>query len=199
MDYAVTVYLIRHARTKSNNERRYLGWADEDILPNQNLPVVDSRCETVFGSDLKRCRQTAAYYFPIASYFGDVGFRESNFGEFEGKTYEELKEIQQYRNWIDDPYRLAPSSGETLEEVTKRCMEAIARLPKGFTRYPLILHGGTIRILLVNLAPESSEFWDWLVSHDDMFKLQWTTREAFEEGKRCTSLSVVPITANINM
>lgn len=199
MDYAVTVYLIRHARTKSNVEHRYLGWTDEEILPNQDLPVI-SRCGKVaFGSDLKRCRQTAKFYFPSAAYYSDAGFRESNFGEFEGKTYDDLKEIPQYRKWIDDPTHLAPPAGETLVEVTKRCMAAFRRLPKDFDLYPLILHGGTIRTLLVQLAPEPSEFWDWHVSHDELFKLQWTMKENFKEGKRCTSLSVVPITANMNM
>ncbi|MGG0656572.1 histidine phosphatase family protein [Rummeliibacillus pycnus] len=199
MDYAVTVYLIRHARTKSNNEHRYLGWTDEAILPNQNLPAINSKCEMVFGSDLKRCRQTAKFYFLNASYFEDAGFRESNFGEFEGKTYDDLKDISQYQKWIDDPNHFAPPAGETLIDVTNRCIAAFKRLQEGLNKYPIILHGGTIRTLLVQLAPEPSNFWDWHVSHDEMFKLQWSTREAFKEGKRCTSLSVVPITANMNM
>ena len=94
MDYAVTVYLIRHTRTKSNLERRYLGWTDEEILPDQKLPILDHTFSTIFGSDLIRCKQTAKCYFPNAEYIGDCGFRESNFGEFEGKTYEELKDIK---------------------------------------------------------------------------------------------------------
>ncbi len=199
MDYAVTVYLIRHARTKSNLERRYLGWTDEEILPDQKLPILDRTCSTIFGSDLIRCKQTAKCYFPNAKYIGDCGFRESNFGEFEGKTYEELKDIKDYRLWIDDPIILAPPAGETLQEVTKRCMEAFKQLPNGVKKYPLILHGGTIRTLLVQLASKPSEFWDWHVTHDEIYKLQWTTRKDFEEGKRCTSLSVVPITENMSM
>jgi len=199
MDFAVTVYLIRHARTKSNYEHRYLGWTDEAILPEQNLPIVNNECEVVFGSDLKRCRQTATFYFPNASYFEEDGLRESNFGEFEGKTYEELKDNAHYRKWIDDPNDIAPPAGETLLEVTTRCMTAFRKLPANLTQYPLILHGGTIRILLVQLAPKPSDFWDWHVSHDELFKLQWATSEAFKEGNRCTSLSVVPITANMNM
>lgn len=199
MDFAITVYLIRHAITKSNKEHRYLGWTDEGILPNQQLPVLNSKCDVVFGSDLTRCKQTAKIYFPNASYFGDAGFRESNFGEFEGKTYDMLKDNFQYRKWIDNPKNVAPPAGETLLEVTKRCKTAFRKLPTDFTMYPLILHGGTIRALLVQLAPKPSEFWDWHVSHDELFKLQWTSSEDFKEGKRCTSLSVVPITANMNM
>lgn len=199
MDRSVTVYLMRHARTKSNNEHRYLGWTDEDILSSKDLPVVNSDCEIVFGSDLKRCKQTAEKYFPNASYNGDAGFRESNFGEFEGKTYDELKDCSLYRKWIDDPRHIAPPAGETLIEVTNRSIAAFRRLPKRLTKYRLILHGGTIRTLLVEFAPEPSEFWDWHVTHDELFMLQWDTSEAFREGRRCTFLSVVPITENMNM
>ena len=199
MDCTITIYLMRHARTISNIERRYLGWTDEDIYPNQNLPVINKNCPVVFGSDLKRCKQTAKKYFPNATYYEDIGFRESNFGEFEGKTYEDLKDNPLYRNWIDHPKHIAPPTGENLIEMTNRCIAAFRRLPKNLNKYPLILHGGTIRALLVQLAPEPSDFWDWHVSHDEIFKLQWDTSEAFREGKRCTSLSVVPITENMNM
>lgn len=199
MDCSITIYLMRHARTKSNIEHRYLGWTDEDILPNQNLPVVNKKCKVAFGSDLKRCEQTAKSCFPNATYYGDIGFRESNFGEFEGKTYDDLKECPLYRKWIDNPNHIAPPAGETLIEVTNRCIDAFRRLPKNLREYPLILHGGTIRALLVRLSPEPSDFWDWHVSHDELFKLQWDTSEAFKEGKRCTLLSVVPITESMNM
>lgn len=199
MDYAVTVYLIRHARTKSNEERRYLGWSDEEILPIQKLPIINRQFKVVFGSDLKRCQQTSALYFPQAKFVGDCRFRESNFGDFEGKTYEELKDNTQYRSWIDDPYTIAPPFGETLEDLIKRSKEAFKELPKGMTKFVLILHGGTIRALLVQLAPKVSAFWDWKVSHDHLFKLQWANRKDYEEGARCTSLSVVPITENVIM
>ena len=82
----VTVCLMRHAPTKANLEKRYLGWTDAPLVNISKLSVVDAGVEKVYGSDLQRCRVTAAHYFPNASYEADERFRESNFGEFEGKT-----------------------------------------------------------------------------------------------------------------
>lgn len=89
----VTVCLMRHAPTKANLEKRYLGWTDAPLADTSKLSVVDASIETVYGSDLQRCRTTAAHYFPNASYYADARLRESNFGEFEGKTYEDLKRM----------------------------------------------------------------------------------------------------------
>ncbi|MGE7622122.1 histidine phosphatase family protein [Viridibacillus sp. NPDC096237] len=193
MDYAITIELMRHAKTKSNVEKKYLGWTDEPIIPNQNLPVIDGLATTVFGSDLKRCKETAACYFPNATYIENSGFRESHFGDFECKTYEQLKALQAYRNWIDNPYDLAPPNGETLPQVMFRVIEAIKSLPNDMSFYRIVAHGGSIRALLMQFAPEEKTFWEWQVSHDERYLLHWSTKKEFEEGQRCTFLSVEPI------
>ena len=41
-------------------------------------------------------------------------FRESHFGDWEGKTYEALKDNKTYRSWIDNPYEITPPNGENL-------------------------------------------------------------------------------------
>lgn len=93
MDNTVIVRLMRHAPTKENLEKRYLGWTDAALADISKLSIVDKNVMKVYGSDLRRCRETAAHYFPNATYITDWRLRESNFGEFEGKTYEELKLI----------------------------------------------------------------------------------------------------------
>lgn len=193
MDYAITIELIRHAKTKSNVERQYLGWTDESIIPNQSLPTIDELATVVFGSDLIRCKETAAYYFPNATYMNIKGLRESHFGDFECKTYEQLKDIQAYRNWIDDPYEIAPPNGETLQQVMFRVTEAVKSLPKDMLNYRIVAHGGSIRALLMQFAPEEKTFWEWQVSHNERYLLHWSTKKQFEEGQRCTFLSVEPI------
>ncbi|MBK3495672.1 histidine phosphatase family protein [Viridibacillus sp. YIM B01967] len=199
MDYAITVELMRHAKTKSNVERKYLGWTDESIILNQDLPIIDELATVVFGSDLKRCEETAACYFPNANYINNRGFRESYFGDFECQTYEQLKDLYAYRNWIDNPYELAPPNGETLKQVMFRVTEAVKSLPKGLSHYRIVAHGGSIRAMLMQFAPEEKTFWEWQVSHEERFLLHWSTIKQFEEGQRCTFLSVEPITAKGNM
>lgn len=197
MDHAVVLELMRHAKTPGNAAHRYVGWTDESII-EALLPVIDARAEHVICSDLTRTIETAAHYFPQATPQCIAAFRESHFGDFEMKTYEQLKEIPAYRAWIDAPENVAPPHGETLTILYKRVQTAMTQLAARRHQYA-VLHGGTIRALLVQFAPQPSAFWDWHVGHDTRFVLTWNSRQAFEEGQRCTSLSVEPLTASEHM
>lgn len=194
MDCAIVLELMRHAKTQGNVEHRYVGWTDDPIV-EQSLPVVDASAQTVICSDLMRTQQTARAYFPNAELMPIAQFRESHFGDFDMKTYDELKMNERYRAWIDDPTAVSPPGGESLTTFCMRVKQGMKQLPPA-KHYYAVLHGGTIRALLVALAPEPSQFWDWQVGHDTRFVLKWASQRAFEEGERCTSLSVVPLTAN---
>ncbi|WDU81414.1 MULTISPECIES: histidine phosphatase family protein [Lysinibacillus] len=194
----VTVCLMRHAPTKENLEKRYLGWTDTPLADTVKLAVVDANVKKVYGSDLQRCRQTAAHYFPNASYQAEASLRETNFGAFEGKTYEELKMDAHYRAWIDDPIRTPPPQGEAFDDFMKRVVDGFHYIPKNEDSYYLVVHGGVIRALLVAFAPTEQPFWSYQVPHDKQFALTFT-RKAWEEGARCMSLSEVPITAKPTM
>lgn len=186
--------LIRHAKTAGNIERRYVGWTDDPIVAT-DLPIIDNTVEAVYCSDLVRTQQTAQAYFPHATQHVIADFRETHFGDFEMKTYDQLKDDVLYRQWIDEPTNVAPPNGESLTDFYARVRRGMQQL-RGACHYVAVLHGGTIRALLVDLAPTPSAFWDWHVGHDVRFQLKWSTQQAFEEGERCTSLSVVPLTAN---
>ncbi|WP_346655538.1 histidine phosphatase family protein [Lysinibacillus sphaericus] len=192
MGDVVTVRLMRHAPTKENLEKRYIGWTDSSLADASLLPIVDQDVTKVYGSDLRRCRETAAHYFPNAAYVPDKRFRESNFGEFEGLTYEDLKSDSRYCAWLDNPVQSPPPRGEGFDVFCARVKEGFTALPKGEDVYHLVVHGGVIRALLVAFAPIEQPFWSYQTPHDKMFSLTFT-RKAWEEGARCMSLSEEPI------
>lgn len=194
MDQSFVLRLIRHAPTRGNQQKRYIGWTDESILPFQAEP--DLELKNVIGSDLKRCRQTAARLFPNAVYLANRDLRECHFGEWEMKTYEELKEIQLYRNWIDEPWKIRPPGGESLADMAERVEQGIRKLPDG-SRVTLVVHGGPIRYLIAQALGE--KFQDQIALHGGCHTLTWHSRQAFEERALCTSFSVEPLTANGNM
>lgn len=191
-----TLSLVRHAKTKGNEERRYVGWTDEEIIESA-FPTISVEQQVVYGSDLKRCRQTATYYYPNAEYIAVPELRESNFGDYEMTTYEDLKNNSHYRQWIDHPEYVSPPNGENLSVFKKRVWQGLQRVTKEQNAH-LVVHGGSIRAILVQLAPERSQFWDWQIGHNERYILAFETYEHFKEGRRCTSLSVEPITESDN-
>lgn len=198
MDDPFVLYLIRHLETAANRERRYVGWS--------NVPVCTAAGPSglypdhLTGSDLLRCRQTAGMLFPGMPYEARQEFREANFGEWEMKTYEDLKENVLYRSWIDDPSAEHPPGGERFADLEARVMHGIDRLKKQKIRSAAIVtHGGPARVLLSELAPERQPFFGWSVPPGGIYRLEWIHRKSWEEGHRCTSLSEVPITGSANM
>lgn len=198
MGDVVTVRLMRHAPTKENLEKRYIGWTDSPLADASVLPEVDRHVKKVYGSDLIRCQQTAAQYFPNAIYVQDARFRESNFGDFEGKTYAELKSDNRYCAWLDNPIENIPPNGEGFETFCNRVIEGFLALPKEENDYALVAHGGVVRAILVHFGPEEKPFWFYDVPHDVLFTLTFLKKD-WKEGARCTSLSVEPITGKRTM
>ena len=189
---SVELLLIRHLPTAGNGLRKYVGWTDEPIVPVQITRSL-GQPDIVYGSDLIRARQTAELLFPEARYHPDARFRESNFGEFEGKTYAQLETNRAYRQWVEDPRTVSPPGGESLQQVEKRVTEAFLELPPGTW---VVTHGGPIRLLLARFAPEPRSFWDWDVPHGSCHRLRWHSSDAWKEGERCTSYSAEKRTAN---
>lgn len=191
--------LIRHLPTAGNIERQYIGWTDESIVPVDKQTQLPWQPSVVYGSDLRRCRESAALYFPNAFYESDARLRESFFGDWEGKTYDMLKENSRYRDWLIQPAVNKPPNGESLHEVETRVLAALDDLPGGEENCFVVTHGGPIRILLTKFSPEETDFWSWTIPHQSIWRLEWESEKAFKERRRCVSLSAVPIMENGTM
>ncbi|RTQ89452.1 histidine phosphatase family protein [Lysinibacillus telephonicus] len=199
MGHSVTVHLIRHEKTAANIERKYIGWTDESIVINKceyQLPIQPAN---VYGSDLKRCKETAKLYFPTAYFHPLEKFREINFGDFEMKTYEQLKENPMYRQWIDSPETVIPPNGESFANFTERIVHQFRQIVSAAGDYCFIVHGGVIRVLLSMIGPKEESFQQIDVQHRLIYTLQWSTWANFEGGARCESLSVEPIMEKENL
>lgn len=189
--------LIRHLPTSANLERRYIGWSNESIIQ----PFTDFHAtvgpDTIYGSDLIRCQETAALFYPKTAYRGSSAFREMSFGDWELCTYEDLKDNVDYQKWLINPNEIAPPNGELLSEMGLRVVEGLKTLP--LTNPILVTHGGPIRYILMQFAPDGCDFWSYEVKHGDKWTLTWDHCQSFEEGNRCKSLSVERLTENENM
>ncbi|WP_431029786.1 histidine phosphatase family protein [Lysinibacillus sp. LZ02] len=183
------VHLIRHELTEANIERRYIGWTDQAI--RQAVQATLSFQPTmVYGSDLKRCQQTAACYFPNSSFIADERLRELHFGDFEMKTYEDLQHDTLYRAWIDEPFQVTPPNGESFDVFKARVLHAFEDIVSKQKECTFVIHGGVIKMILATYLQQG--FHDVHAKHRTLYTLSW------EGEKSCISLSEEPIMVNEN-
>lgn len=158
----MTVVLIRHGKTASNREHRYLGRTDEGLDPDGkkellllkekgNYPKLDR----LFISPMRRCRETAKLLYPDMEYTVIPKWTEMDFGRFEGKNYRELSDDPYYQEWIDSNGTLPFPEGEDREHFIRRSVEGFqemmhAAAENGETSLTVgcIVHGGTVMALL---------------------------------------------------
>lgn len=151
----MTVYLLRHGRTLWNDLRRYLGRTDLPLTPEgaAELTAADFEAETVYTSPLLRARQTAAILFPAARLETEEDFREMDFGDFEGRSADEMADDRAYRAWVDGLCEGRCPNGETRAEFCARSCRAFAVLleraaVKGRDSLVIVAHGGTLRAVM---------------------------------------------------
>lgn len=205
MDDCVGITLIRHGMTKENERSAYIGWSDSPLSEKGRDKVEsyselwkNNSIEYVFSSDLVRCVETANILFPHQPLQKIRNLREMNFGKWEKKTYEELKNIPAYREWLDHMFVSGPDDGEDFPTFSKRVEAAFAEvkhnmLEDALTDVAVVTHGGVIRCLLTMLVNSNKTFFDWKIPYGSGYRLCWK-KESFRRGDRCTSLQEVPIT-----
>lgn len=174
----MTVYLIRHGQTQGNLERRYVGSTDQPLCPQGREALAGltaPAADRVYASPLLRCRETAEILYPGREIEIVPDLRETDFGAFEGHTYEELKDGPAYRAWLDSGGGAPPPGGEGKEEVRRRVLAAFLSLAATHVpedRIALVVHGGTIMTLLEALGP-GGQFYAWQAPNGGGYRCRW--------------------------
>ena len=170
------IHLIRHALTQGTIDGKYIGHTDEslceegiaqlkDIMENYgDYPEVDA----VFCSPLKRCIETAQTIYPNRNPIILDDLREYDFGEFEGKTAEELQDDEDFAEWLSgtNPNKAAPF-GDSQVRFNYRicdCFEKIVDgvIKAGVKNTAVITHGGVIMSLMQTYALPEAPMHEWL-------------------------------------
>lgn len=167
-----TLYLIRHSITEGNARRLYYGATD--------LPLIEAGralCRTLRGSyDLPESVSFATSGMLRAEetlqlLFGDVpheilkDLREMEMGEFEMKSYDQLKDRPSYQAWLNDAngnYKIP--GGESNREVTERVGHCIHEWAENRQDHLFaVCHGGAIGCAMSVCFPEAGKaFYDWI-------------------------------------
>ena len=124
------IVLLRHGETAYNAQRRYQGKSDIPLSARgrARLRAADFAPDVAFVTALCRTAQTAAAVFPGARQAVEADLREMDFGDFEGKTYGELKDDPAYRAWLASGGEAACPNGEGKAAFCARVCRAFERL-----------------------------------------------------------------------
>ena len=174
------IVFIRHLKTPGNEKRQYIGRTDEN-LSEQAVEEFRQRQEQstgglyppvqhVIASPLKRCIQTAELIYPGQEISVEPMLRECDFGEYEQKTYEELKNEPEYIRWMESGGMTVFPGGEEQTSFRRRCVDGVKRwiarlLEDGADSAAFVVHGGTIMAVLSELAEDKHEFYHWQVEN----------------------------------
>ena len=153
------IVLLRHGITEANRHHRYCGSTDLPLDAEaleefrKNRPVYPA-CDgfRILTSGMLRTEQTLREIFGDVPHEMEADFREIDFGAFENKSYEELKDEPAYQAWItgDNESNVCPG-GESGRQMTERVLRAWERLEGDVL---LVTHGGVIAAIMEHLFPE---------------------------------------------
>jgi broad specificity phosphatase PhoE len=130
--------LLRHGQTPMSAQKRYAGRSDVPLTDAgvQQAAAAAKRLASaglgvIVTSPLLRTVQTAQEVAAVtgAAVVTDDGFRETDFGAWEGLTFAEVRERWpgELTAWLADP-EVAPPAGESLTEVSGRVTAALHRV-----------------------------------------------------------------------
>ena len=153
------LYLIRHGRTEANEKWLYCGSTDLFLSEKgaEDLKDIsyDVPEDTLFiTSGMRRTEQTLKILFGDVPHKIDKRFREVDFGVFEMKSYESLKEQEDYQTWISgDNEKNVPPKGESGEQMKIRVLKGLEDLQKEERPVVVVCHGGVIAAIMEYLYP----------------------------------------------
>lgn len=191
------IYFYRNGLTDSNLEGKYIGHTDvelsedgikqiEQMKKDYDYPYV----EAVFTSPLKRCTKTANLVYPDKEAIVINDLIEYNFGEYEGRTAEELKENELFSRWLSGEQGVEPPFGESNEAFANRIANCFIKivdglLKTGTTKAAIFTHGGVIMYLLSAFGIPEAPMHEWLMPGGCGYAVRitpgiWTRGRKFE-------------------
>ena len=157
------VYIIRHGETEYGKEKRFLGHTDCSLSESGIESLKATReyflknkieIDSVYSSDLKRCRDTAKIVFPDREVTFLKELREINMGIWDGLTFDEVKKRypEDYKKRGENISEFTPTGGESFKECRDRALKIFNQIiSETYGNVAIFSHAGFIRALLTSL------------------------------------------------
>lgn len=170
--------LVRHGESEANFHRIYTGQSDipltecghtqaqaaaKYISENENVDIV-------YASPLNRAFSTGKHIADAcgAPIIKHDGLKEINAGVWEGIKFDDIEVLypESYKKWRHDVGNSHPDGGESVAELSKRCIDAVSEIAAQNPDKTIVIatHATPIRSLVT--------YWSGLPS-SEMAKISW--------------------------
>ncbi len=180
------IHFIRHGITEGNVKKWYYGKTDLPLAEEGRKLLKtltdegrypDPEFADLYTSGLLRTEETFEIIYGEIEHKTITNLQEMNFGEFECKSYEELKALEGFITWADDQSgEVAFPGGDSKKSFIKRVSLGLKELlsyhklredahrDNGKDAVSIVVcHGGVISQIMMELfASENKNLWDWI-------------------------------------
>jgi|GEM_PF-2556090 len=187
--------LIRHGKTQSNLEHRYIGGPDEPLCTeglqgvetlarSNNLPPVSA----LMSGPALRCRQTAELLFPGMRYT-ICPMAEIDFGVFKDKNAGDLLGDMDYEAWLETGCMGDIPGGGSVSAFKEHCCNTFQHIAEtsGEGTTALVIHGGNIMSILEQFALPEQDFYAYHAPNCGFFLCNYEKGKLTIERKGGTS------------
>lgn len=168
------IHMIRNAPSEGNLEGRYIGRSESPISISGIETLIDLKqsyhypdAQGFYASPATRFVDSLRILYPEADPEVVLEMAESDFGDWEGKTADELANDEDFNIWLQNSAKASPPNGESGEVFTMRVMKGFNMLVqnvihKNQTSSVLVTSGTIIMTILASCAFPRANFYEWM-------------------------------------
>lgn len=198
------IHFIRHGAIDETLSGKYIGTTDVPLSDKgkMDLKKLDYEyrypgTQVVFTSPLKRCTETCRILYPEQNPLSIANLSECNFGEWEGKTAEELKNDPDFEKWLAGDNSVKPPRGESNADFTRRICRMFESIVEGLiktgtTESVIVTHGGVIMTLLAVYGLPQAKPFEWTMDNGFGYSLR-VTPMLWQRDKVCEVFQTIPM------
>ena len=180
------IHLIRHGMTEANDRHLYIGGRTDlplsaegfaDLLAKKQVFEYPTGARYL-TAPLSRCRQTLEVLYPGCPAEVVEGLTECDFGEWDGKSLDVLKQDPAFTDWLSGKSGVIPGgeAPDAFQERIANTFEAIVRdlMRKGQTEAVICTHGGVIMLIMAMYGLPRAPMNEWAADTACGFTLRIT-------------------------
>lgn len=180
------IHFIRHGAVDETLRGKYIGSTDVHLSEKGRKNLCEIRdnfgypyAEKIYTSPLSRCTESCSIIYPKRDVKVIGAFSECDFGDWEGKSANDLAGNPIFVNWLQNSDKTPPPNGESGSDFTRRICRGFEKLVNdmamtGTSTAAIITHGGVIMTLLAVYGLPQAPSYQWRMDNGYGFSARIT-------------------------